>query len=60
MLLRYDGYLDLGHRYKDIEFAAVKALEEVVRRSYNSQGLERLHSENESFSLKSEIISIVP
>ena len=57
LVVRFEGHLGLGHRYVDVEGAAIKPVEEVLRRVYSSHGLERVHNENESFSLQSEISS---
>jgi hypothetical protein len=42
----------MGHVYKNVEEAAIEAVEEMLRKSYESQGLERVHEENDSFSLE--------
>lgn len=57
LVVRYDGHLGMGHRYKDVEEAAIKPVKEVLRKVYESRGLERVHNENESFSLQSEMLS---
>lgn len=49
VVVRYDYHLGLGHVYKDVEEAAIKAVEELLRRAYRSHGLERVHEENGQF-----------
>ena len=57
LVVRYDGHLGLGHRYKDVDAAAIEPVKEVLRRAYESRGLERVHNEDEPFSLQSEMLS---
>jgi hypothetical protein len=54
LAVRYDGHLDMGHRFKSVEVAAIEPIKEVLRRIHESKGLERVHKEYESFSLKAD------
>ena len=47
LVVRYDGHLGLGHRYKDVEEAATEPVKEVLRKAYDSRGLERVHNKIE-------------
>jgi hypothetical protein len=49
VVVRYDYHLGLGHVYKDVEEVAIKAVEEVLRKTYQSHGLERVYEENGQF-----------
>jgi hypothetical protein len=51
LVVRYEGHLGLGHVYKDVEEVAMKAVEEVLRKAYESHGLEQVHEENGSLPL---------
>lgn len=54
----FDGPLALGHMYKDVEEAAEAAVEEVLKKAYESQGIERGHAEYGPFSFQEELSSM--
>jgi hypothetical protein len=39
----------LGHVYKDVEEVAIKAVEEALRKGYESHGLEQVYEQNGQF-----------
>lgn len=49
VVVRYEGHLGLGHVYKDVEEAAIKAVEDVLRKAYKSHGLEQVYENNGQF-----------
>jgi hypothetical protein len=48
LVVRYESHLGLGHEYKDVDEALLNAVEVVLRKAYETQGLERVHEEWES------------
>lgn len=54
-MVRYEGHLSIGHVYKDVDESLITAVEELLIKAYEGQGLERIHEEWESFSLQGEI-----
>lgn len=52
LVIRYEGHLGFRHIYRDIEEAVVSPVEEVLRKVYETKGLERVHQENESLRLQ--------
>lgn len=57
VVVRYNGHLGLGHRYNDLADAVREAVEEVIRKVHETQGLQRVHTEYESFSIESGMMS---
>lgn len=49
MVVRYNYHLGLGHVYKDVEEVAIKAVEEALRKGYESLGLEQVYEQNGQF-----------
>ena len=43
LVVRYEGHLGIGHVYKDVDKSLITAVEELLKKSYESQGLERIH-----------------
>jgi hypothetical protein len=54
VVVRYEGHLGLGHIYTDAREALLTSVEVVLKKVYDSKGLERVH-EDESFSLREEM-----
>lgn len=54
LVVRFDGHLSMGHRFKSVEKATTEPVKEALRRIHESKGLERMHKEYESFSLRAE------
>lgn len=49
VIVRYDHHLGLGHVYKDVDEVAIKAVEEALRKGYESHGLEQVYEQNGQF-----------
>ena len=49
MVVRYEGHLGLGHVYQDVEQVAIGAVEEVLRKAYESHGLEGVYKAHGQF-----------
>ena len=57
LIVRYEGELNIGHKYLDVADTALNAVEDLLRRAFTSRDLEGINKDEKAFKLNIERFS---